>query len=110
MSSKFKSVDLDALGKKQAGEVTLNGRVVPVLQVKGKQYHSIQQITQGTREDGVAAMFELAHDLLPGTTLEEVLELTKDQVGAVLAIATNNVDAVEALLNPNGETEAAGSK
>lgn len=84
--------------------VVLGGREIPVKPIDGIGF---QLITGLTAETGTEKMYEVAARCLPSLQREDVLALTPAQVGAVVKLASEGVEKVEAASSPNGKRAGA---
>lgn len=90
-------VNLDALLNADLS-VTLDGEEVPVKPIDGGAY---QLLSSMEGEASVGVMYKVASRCLPTLAEERVLSLTPAQVGAVVKLASEGVDQVEAVASPN---------
>jgi hypothetical protein len=94
-----RQINLDALIDPGLS-VVLNGETVPVRPIDGACYKLLNE--KGT---SVEVMYTIAARCLPSMTLDQVDTLTPVQVGAVVQLAAEGVQEVEALASPNSAGE-----
>lgn len=99
-----KTVDLDALIDPDLS-VTLDGNPVRVAPIDGVGLQLLQGMTEATSVD---RLYKIACLCLPSLSEERVRRLTPAQVGAVVKLASEGVEAVEELAPKN--SAPAGTK
>ncbi len=92
-----KTVDLDALIDPDLS-VTLDGEKVAVQPIDGVGLQLLQGMTA---DNSAERLYKIAGRSLPALSEERVMALTPAQVGAIVRLATEDVEAVEALASPN---------
>lgn len=95
------TVNLDALISPNL-TATLNNREVRVKPIDGKCYQLLARVsTSGNTNESVGTMYEVAARCLPDLEQDEIDGLTPAQVSAVVKLASEGVEAVEASAPPN---------
>jgi hypothetical protein len=102
-----KTVDLDALIDPNLS-VTLKGKTVKVKPIDGACFQLLSRLEGG--EKSVELMYDVAGRCLPSLTETQVLELTPIQVAAVVKLASEGVEEVEALAPPHSAPAGARRK
>lgn len=79
-------------------QVVLDGETVPLKPVDGV---GLQLLSGMTPESGADVFYKVAMRCLPTVSEARVMSMTPVQVGAIVKMATEGVEAVEALASPN---------
>lgn len=96
MESELKDLDLDALARPVAGYVRLFGARRAVRQLSGAAYHRLKAVReQPGKTPDVVAMYAIAADCVEGVSVDELLECAAEVPTAILALAAQNLPAVE---------------
>lgn len=101
----FPVLDLATLSSRVAGRVKLGETVHDVLKFTGRQYEALGKLTP---QDRTITLYDLAHQVVPTATPDDIASLTSDEINAILAMARNGIEAVEALF-PKNAAGPAGS-
>ncbi len=96
--------DVRTIRKPFAGRVRLeDGSVHEVLQSKGKHYQALKAVSS---KEAMDLVYQIAAEVMPSASPQQIAELTLDQANAIIGIAGIGVAAVEAMYPPNGESPA----
>lgn len=97
--TKPQPIALDAALGEHVGEVTLFGRVHPVLGLNGAEYQRLNLLGETV---GIMDTYDIVARIVPSLVPEEVQTLTARVVGMILAVADGRIEEVRAAF-PNVE-------